>query len=92
MGCIDYAMHLYNDSKNQNKGCLAVMEDNYKNCCKCGFSQDEIKALTIAESFDFGPEASHKKLYENKELNIEFLCQVYEENEKVKEKNERKTN
>ena len=62
------------------------MQDDYKQCCKGVYSKDEVKALILAECFDFGPEESHKKLYENKENNIEFLSQVYEENEKVKEK------
>ncbi len=88
MGCITYGCHLYQESKKQNKGCLEIMENDYKNCCKgpIRYDPEELKYFSMGKCFMFGQEDYYKKLYNNKDHNMEFLKQLYEENEKLKVK------
>ena len=35
MGCIEYGCMIYEKSKKENRGCLEVLGDDCKNCCRC---------------------------------------------------------
>ena len=86
MGCIEYGCMIYEKSKKENRGCLEVLGDDCKNCCRCDppRSEEELKALEIGDCLQFGQEKYYEKLYLFKKLNLELLKKIYQENERLK--------
>ena len=87
MGCCFYPCYLYEESKKRNIGCLDVMKQDYAQCCSCphSYSEEELAALKIASSLQFGDNDYHRKIYDNHDHNVELLKKISEENEKSKE-------
>ena len=91
MGCITYGCHVYSESKKTGKGCLEIIETDYKKCCASSqgaskLSAEDSEALEIGKAMFFGREPFQTKLLDNKELNIEILKKIKEENNKAREK------
>ena len=86
MGCISYGCHLYEETKKTGKGCLEVMEDDYKNCC-CPktYKPKDLEAYEVVECLIFSPETYYIKLNKNSELNVELLKTINEENKKLRD-------
>ena len=70
MRCIEYGCMIYEKSKKENRGCLEVLGDDCKNCCRCDppRSEEELKALEIGDCLQFGQEKYYEKLYHTGEL------------------------
>ena len=86
---IDYGCNLCEESKKQNRGCCELLGDDCGKCCKVIgflFSQESSNAFNMGECFVFEQDDFHKKIWENREDNIEILKQIYAENEKLKVK------
>ena len=84
MGCISYGCHIYEEHKKTGKGCLEIMEADYKNCCPKNYSPEELENLAISKCLVFGSETYYTQLRENSELNMELLKTINEENNKLK--------
>ena len=87
MGCISFGIDVYQESKRTGKGCLDVCGERYKNCCKCptSYSPEEYQIMEIGTSMYVSPGDCYDKLGGNKELNMELLKTINEENKKVRD-------
>ena len=90
MGCITYGCHVYSESKKTGKGCLEIIETDYKKCCTCPqgepqLSAEDSEALKIGNAMFFGQEPFQTKLLNNEKLNLEILKKIKEENDKARE-------
>ena len=90
MGCITYGCHVYSESKKTGKGCLEIIETDYKKCCASSqgepqLSAEDSEALKIGNAMFFGQEPFQTKLLNNEKLNLEILKKIKEENDKARE-------
>ena len=90
MGCITYGCHVYSESKKTGKGCLEIIETDYKKCCASSqgepqLSAEDSEALKIGNAMFFGQEPFQTKLLNNEKLNLEILKKIKEENNKARE-------
>ena len=44
MGCITYGCHVYSESKKTGKGCLEIIETDYKKCCASSQGASKLSA------------------------------------------------
>ena len=88
MGCISFGIDVYQESKRTGKGCLEVMGEHYKQCCECPkmYSPEDYQIMEIGTSMYISPGDCYKKIGgNNKELNMELLKTINEENKKVRD-------
>ena len=73
MGCITYGCHVYSESKKTGKGCLEIIETDYKKCCASSqgepqLSAEDSEALKIGNAMFFGQEPFQTKLLKQRKI------------------------